>query len=245
MKGQVPARGQSRAASPNLVYHGGPVMTSGAAVTPIFWGSSWSSDPQNKKGWLDTFYQGMSNSSYAGTNSEYTQSGGAHVGTAVTVDSGVTDTSVAPVHAPSTSQVLAEVANVIASPVPNGYYPVYTDTPRGHAQYCAWHSAGTINGVTVQFAFFFNLDGDPGCDPHSTSTAYSQGVAALANVSGHELSEALTDPQLNAWFDTTGAENADKCAWTFGHPSLTFSNGSTWKVQENWSNAAHGCVDGG
>jgi hypothetical protein len=108
--------------------------------------------------------------------------------------------------------------------------------------------------VTVQFAFFFNLDGDPGCDPQSTVTSYSQGVAALANVSGHELSEALTDPQLNAWYDGQGEENADKCAWTFGHAVLTFSNGSQWKVQGNWSNSADstrsgydgaGCIDGG
>jgi hypothetical protein len=42
--------------------------------------------------------------------------------------------------------------------------------------------------VTVQFAFFFNLDNDPGCDPDSTSSVYSPGVAALANVSGHDLS---------------------------------------------------------
>ena len=50
-------------------------------------------------------------------------------------------------------------------PVANGYYPVYSDQPRGNAGYCAWHSSGTINGIRVQFGFFFNLDGDPGCDP--------------------------------------------------------------------------------
>ena len=41
--------------------------------------------------------------------------------------------------------------------------------PRGHAGYCAWHSYGTISGVPVQFAFFFDLDGDRGCDPKSPS----------------------------------------------------------------------------
>ena len=50
-------------------------------------------------------------------------------------------------------------------PVANAYYPVYSDQPRGNAGYCAWHSSGTINGTRVQFGFFFNLDGDPGCDP--------------------------------------------------------------------------------
>src|ERR1041385_2870877 len=51
--------------SPDLLYHGGPVMASGATVQPIFWGSSWSSDPQNKKGWINSFYQGMGGSRYA------------------------------------------------------------------------------------------------------------------------------------------------------------------------------------
>ncbi len=46
----------------------------------------------------------------------------------------------------------------------------------------------------------------------------------------------LTDPQLNAWYDQKGAENSDKCAWTF---SGTVSIGTqSWKIQGNWSNAA-------
>ena len=67
----------------------------------------------------------------------------------------------------------------------------------------------------MQFAFFFNLDGDLGCDPQSTITTESQGLAALANVSGHELSEARADPRGSGWYDSSGQENGDKCAWTF------------------------------
>lgn len=109
----------------------------------------------------------------------------------------------------------------------------------------------------MQFAFFFNLDGDAGCDPQPTITSESQGLAALANVTGHELSETRSDPQLNAWYDSSGAENADKGAWTFGGPSVNFSNNTKWKIQGNWSNFAYdnnlafpnssgqnGCVDG-
>ena len=53
----------------------------------------------------------------------------------------------------STSAILAEVAKNIINPDPtgNGYYPVYTDLPRGNAGYCAWHSSGSINSVRVQF----------------------------------------------------------------------------------------------
>ena len=38
----------------------------------------------------------------------------------------------------------------------------------------------------------------------------------MASVIAHELEEAATDPDLNAWYDSRGYENADKCAWTFG-----------------------------
>jgi len=47
-------------------------------------------------------------------------------------------------------------------------------------------------------------------------------VAALANVSAHELSEAMTDPASpGAWYDSSDQENGDKCAWTFNVPSVT------------------------
>jgi len=61
-------------------------------------------------------------------------------------------------------------------PSGNGYYAVYTDQPRGHADYCAWHSAGSCGGKPVQFAFFWKLDGDAGCDPQDTSGLHSQGL---------------------------------------------------------------------
>jgi hypothetical protein len=74
--------------------------------------------------------------------------------------------------------------------------------------------------------FFFKLDGDAGCDPQDTQTTHSQGLAALANVSAPELSEARTDPATpGAWYDSQGQENGDKCAWTFNVPYVTFPNG--------------------
>jgi hypothetical protein len=161
---------------------------------------------------------------------------------------------------PILSEVCKEITNgmVPLDTTGNGYYPVYTDVKRGNAGFCAWHSAGTCNGQRVEFAFFFKLDGDPGCDPGDTTTGHSQGLAALANVSAHELSEARTDPASpGAWYDSSGAENGDKCAWTFNVPSVKFSNGVSWKLQGEWSNAAYtagtgypnnsgqrGCLDG-
>jgi hypothetical protein len=209
-------------------------------VVPVYWGSSWgsSSFAGDKVSGLDTFYSGVRGTAYARTNGEYTDGSGNVNTTNIGKSANKTDTSATPSGAPSTTQVLQEVAKVTGgAPVANAYYPVYSDQKRGNAGYCAWHSSGTINGTRVQFGFFFNLDGDPGCDPQSPSSLnHSQGLAALANVSGHELSEMLTDPQLNAWYDQKGDENSDKCAWTFN--GTVAIGGQSWKIQGNWSNAA-------
>jgi hypothetical protein len=227
-----------------------------ATVKTIFWGTSWSgSDP--KIAGLQSFYGGYNQSHYALTSTEYTGSNG-QVGTTVSLLSPVVDTTNAS-GGGSTSAILAEACKFFTGPNDgNAYYAVYTDLPRGNAGYCAWHSSGTCGGTTVRFAFFWKLDGDAGCDPQDTTTGHPQGLAALANVSAHELAEAMTDPgSPGGWYDSTGAENGDKCAWAFNVPSVTFSNGSQWKLQGEWSNAAYtagtgypnrsgqrGCLDG-
>ena len=231
--------------SPDMTSHGGGVLTS-AAVTAIFWGSKWSDATftGDKMTGLDDFYGGLATSSYAATNTEYAGTNG-KVSAAVSYGGHVVDTSVAPARAPKTSAILAEVCKMITSPVANGYYPVYTDTPRGSTGYCAWHSYSSCGGVPVQFGFFFEIDGDPGCDPQDSSTTHSQGLAALANVSGHEYSETVTDPRNGGWYDSGGQENGDKCAWTFPpNVTTTFANGSIWKIQGNWSNAAYDAATG-
>src|SRR5262245_30790313 len=244
--------------SPNISWHGGPVMHGTAAVTPIFWGASWGNAAfaGDKIDGIKAFYEGVGGTAYSRTNTEYTDGGGKTTATVLSYPYQL-DLSQGPNNGNTTSPILAEVCKVVPNPIANGYYPVYVDVSRGSAGFCAWHSVGSCNGVTIQFAFFFNLDGDLGCAPGGSTGSYqsghvnSQGLAALANVSGHELSEMLTDPRLNAWYDSSGEENSDKCAWTFGSSLLTFNNGSTWKIQGNWSNAAYnnntgykrGCID--
>jgi hypothetical protein len=219
--------------SSNLLFHNGQILTS-TVVQSIFWGTTWNV-PGDKISGLDTFYGGVGGSPYLNTTTEYTGTNG-RVGSVVKYNGSLVDYSAGPTNAPSTTTILAEVAKMIKSPVANGYYPVYIDLPRGNAGYCAWHSYGTIGVVPVEFGFFFKLDGDPGCDPGSTVSGHSQGLAALANVSGHELSETVTDPRNGGWWDRQGAENADKCAWTFDG-TVTIA-GQSWKIQGNWSNKA-------
>jgi hypothetical protein len=266
--GRVPARGLHTAGarrSPNMTYHGGRVLPT-VVTKAIYWGPSWSNSAfvGDKITGLDSWYSGHNGSHYAATVNEYSDSLGDHVGSTGFVNQGdVIDPSTAS-GGDNTTTILNEVAkqvtagNITLDPAGNSYIPVYVDVKRGNAGYCAWHSSGSIGNTTLQFAFFFNLDGDPGCDPQDTTTSHSQGLAALANVTAHELSEARSDPASpGAWYDSSGNENGDKCAWTFNVPSVTFSNGTQWKLQGEWSNAAYnagtgypnrsgqrGCLDG-
>ena len=236
------AKGVVRPAKPakpggrvNMTWHSGAIMTS-AAVQSIFWGPSWATNAGDKITGMDLWYSGYGGSNYAGTSTEYTGTNG-QVTRTVSNGGHFTDGTTAS-GGQQVAPILAEVCKVIPSPVANGYYPVYTDLPRGSAGYCAWHSYGTCGTTPVQIAFFWKLDGDAGCDPQSTVAGHSQGLAAISNVSGHELAEAMTDPRNGGWYDSRGAENGDKCAWTFGAPSVTFTNRSQWKIQGEWSNAA-------
>jgi hypothetical protein len=243
-KGAEPARAVAAAKrTPNMTYHGGKVMPTASTIA-IFRGTSWGTYSGDKVTGIDSWYTGFSGSNYAATVKEYTGTNGSADSSNTTHHGHYVDTS-AETSKGNTSAVLAEVCSALTASgaqidtAGNGYYALYSDQPRGNAGYCAWHSAGTCNGQAIQFAFFWKLDGDAGCDPADTSGQHSQGLAAIANVSGHELAEAMSDPASpGAWYDSSGAENGDKCAWTFGAPLVTFSNGSQWKIQGEWSNAA-------
>ena len=247
----------------NMTFHGGPIMPT-AVTKAIFWGPKWASSTfvADKMTGLDSFYKGYSGSRYAATSNEYTGTNG-KVGATTTYQGHLVDTSTAS-SGDAPNDILGEVAKqvqagaIVLNSSGNSYIAVYTDLPRGDSGFCAWHSAGTVNGTRVEFAFFWSLDNDVSCDPGDKATGHSQGVAALANVSAHELSEARTDPASpGGWYDATGWENGDLCSWSFNSASVTFSNGSKWKLQGEWSNAAfkagtgyagitgqRGCVDG-
>ena len=229
---------QSGGGSPDMTLHGGEILPT-AFTQAIFWGTSWPTNAGDKITEMDLWYAGFGGSNYAGTSDEYKGISGDQVSSTVSYGGHFTDSSRAS-GGGNTSAILGEVCKVIpaTSLKSNGYYAVYTDLPR-KGSYCAYHSWGSCGGVNIQFAFFWKLDGDAGCDPQSTITTYSQGAAALANVSGHELSEARTDPRGAGWFDSGGAENGDKCAWTFNAPYVTFKNGTQWKIQGEWSNNAY------
>jgi len=73
---------------------------------------------------------------------------------------------------------------------------------------------------------------------------------ATISVLSHEHNETITDPVGNAWHDTSGSENGDKCAWNFGAALGSTSLGQynqqigtgKYYLQQEWSNASNSCV---
>ena len=209
---------------------GGLILPS-PRVYAIWWG-----DPN---GGLTDFLTGLGSSPYLQTAREYMR--GAALST--TFVQNLTDTS-APISGdPGERDIGNEVARVLAAnnlqPDATGIYLVFTSNFPTRGNYCAWHGAASVNGVEIAIAYMPNVDNITGCSVGDVN-AYTRGTQALANVTAHEVIEAITDPiPYTGWLDHR-EEIADKCAWKWDG---TVRIGSTnWRVQKEWSNAANACV---
>jgi hypothetical protein len=237
-----------------ISYHGGPVMRSGVNVYYIWYGN-WGQDAA-ANAILTDLAKNMGGSPYFAINTTYGDTTG-NVQNQVTyagssTDSGSLGTSL------TDSSIWTLVNNALVSgklPVDaNGVYfvltaPYVAETSGFLTKYCGWHTYGSYNGTMIKYAFI----GDPtasmgACSVQTTSPNGDAGADAMASVISHEMEESATDPQLNAWYDSSGAENADKCAWTFGQ-TYSAANGSManmklgtrdFLIQQNWVNSGGG-----
>jgi hypothetical protein len=237
-----------------ITYHGGPVML-GIVNVYYIWYGNWDG---NSVTLLTNLAQTIGGSQYFNINKTYSSSAG-QVSGAVAFR-GSTNVSTAKYGTSLSDSAIQSIVTdslVSALPVdPNGVYFVLTDptvtASSGFCtKYCGWHTYTTYNSsVKIKYAFVGNpqVKCPSSCSAQSTSPNGNLGADAMASVIAHELEEATTDPELNAWYDKTGAENADKCAWTFG-PTSTAANGSQYNVllggtnyliQRNWVNASGG-----
>ena len=116
--------------------------------------------------------------------------------------------------------------------------------------YCAYHSVGRRQqGVPLVYANQpYTMTVPSACD--SGEHPNGDDADPTINVTSHEHNEAITDPRLNAWYDSLGYENGDECAWDFGTTLGGASgakynqliNGQKYYLQQEWSNSDNGCV---
>ena len=254
----APARVGGGSSSNGISYRGGPVMNAGVNVYLIWYGS-WSANTATVI--LPTLITGLSGSKYYGINTTYYDSLKRIVPNVVTLKGQVYDPGSAGKTNLSDGQINTIVTTAISSGAlgaadVNGLYFVLTGldvTKSGFlTSYCGWHAHASIGGTDIKYSFVGNPGTNGACSVQtSVSPNNNVGADAMASIVAHELVEAATDPDLNAWYDSRGYENADKCAWTFGTTN-TSSNGSKYNmvlgglnflIQQNWLNASGGkCV---
>ena len=250
-----------------ISYHGGPIMSGNPVNVYFIWYGNWTngprpSDSQVTVGLLDALFGssgGMGGSGYARINTTY-GSTSANVSGNMALAASTTD---AYSHGKrlSDSGVQAVVSSAISSGrLPrdtNGVYFVLTssdvrETSGFCTRYCGWHTHGTISGSDIKYSFVGNPDRCPSaCEMQTVSPNGDSGADGMASIMAHEAEETTSDPDLNAWYDSSGAENADKCAWRFGPTTGSIGNGAYnetfgthhWLIQMNWENSRGGGCD--
>ena len=211
------------------------------------------------------YYDGSGNIAYSAT------SGGSIVDTDPYPSLGCVGTATVGGPCINDSQLQTELAKVIAAHgLPTGlgteyfvYFPPGVTTCANIATvggngvqsyecsgtiYCAYHSSYGSGASTVLYANM-PYDGVSGCESGEYPNG-DTGADSELNVTSHENIETITDPLGTAWYDSSGNEIGDKCNFTFGSP-LGGAAGAQYNeqigsanyyLQEEWSNAAGGCV---
>jgi hypothetical protein len=267
--------GQAVVTGNGINYHGGPVLKANPVKYYIVWYGNWAGTGSNTAATVslvEHFINTLGNTPYEKIATTYGDNSGNVSGnvtlgghTFVNTTTNLTDTS-----------LRTTVGNAISSGAlpndPNGVYFVLSssninETSGFCTQYCGFHTHATLSGSDIKYAFVGNPDRCPsGCEiqrtgPNSPATNVG-GADGLINVFAHEQFEAITDPDLNAWFDSSGQEDSDKCNFNFGATqtctstsicsaagkaaaakwNVTFGN-NDWMIQQQWKNAGGGgCV---
>ena len=258
--------------STGISYHGGPVWQSGTKVAAIYWAAGTifnggPTPPSSGAGSQDGsivgyFMRNLGGSPYFNINSTYTDGSGRAIANSVTYTQYWANNTNAPggTDNVSDSQMLAMLQSGFASGAltydASTLYAIFTSGTVNlgggfGTQYCAYHYHGTVSvgGVAknvLYAAMPYNAAYPSACSAGAAPNG-DFGADAEVNTLAHEIEETTTDLMGNAWFDTRGYENADKCAWTWG---TTASNGTgtynitlgtkQFLVQQNWVNVAPG-----
>jgi hypothetical protein len=267
--GNAHGRGGGGGSNTGISYHGGPVLQSGTKVVAIYWantpiyngGPTAGSGPGSNDGSLvGYFLNHLGGSPYFNINSTYTDGSGRAIVNAVTYTSYWANNSSVPAAGASVSdsQMLSMLGSGFQSHViaydPGTLYLIFTagtvNLGGGFgSQYCAYHGYGTVNGQTVRYAAMpYDYAYPSACTNGTPAANGDPGADYEVNTIAHETEETTTDELLNAWYDVRGNENADKCAWNFGHTYVGSGGGvanilvgtKDFLVQQNWVNAGSG-----
>jgi hypothetical protein len=223
----------------NLRDSGGPVAAHLRAYA--IWFGDPAAFPSGQKAAVERFLSTVDGSSYLAIADQYLRGDEA----SVTFAGSLVDPRTPPDNAAASAELTKEICGQIAAhgwkADAQGMYFVFTPSVPQGLTLCAWHTWTTCGGTTVLYAFVpsptnytpCNYVGSLSCNDHPVATQ------SVVNYVAHELMEAITDPFGTAWTGP-GNEIGDKCNGVFDH--CVSIAGAKWQLQEEWSNAAHACV---
>jgi hypothetical protein len=223
-----------------LVNHGGPVIVAPKVVC-IFWGfgtgNSYTAAMQSFRSTGMYNYNRMLTQYSSAASGASTDMGGAA--------NDKFDSTTPPVNV-TDALVQAEVVKYFGgaedtSTVYQVFIPIGSYSSSGSSTscggpnlaYCAYHGHFTDGSRDVKYS----IEPYPSC-----SGCQSAGFNVNQNANHfaiHESREAISDPDLNAWYDRRGNEADDKCAWS---PTPFIDQATGFAYQYEWSNSAGGCV---
>lgn len=276
---QLAPIGETIVTGNGIEYNGGPVMLGPHNVYFIWYGNFSGNVALNI---LPDLIHGFGGSRYFNTNTTYGDATGDIANTVMLAGEIFDNYSQGTALTQTTFTNVINKALNSFPPDANGIYFVLTSpdvtlnfppaTPGGPPQgfctaFCGFHTSGTvgtINPIDIKVAFV----GDPAtqcplkpatptCSAQTLSPNGNEGADAMANIMAHELNEAITDPDGNAWFHIDGTgEVGDLCNFKFGTAttfdfSKTFTalngahanvvlSGRQFLIQSNWLNSGGG-----
>jgi hypothetical protein len=258
---QSPAPVQANLGSGPLLYHGGPVERTNAVNFAIYWQPAGTQMTAEYQPLLNQFFGDINGSNLYGVLTQYSDGGGQILNNSQFGGVWI-DTSLFPESPLQDLDIQNEVLRAINT---NNWDPAgrnanyFVFTPSGvvscanglcsNTNFCSYHSgfiaSNNVNTVSVRYADM-PFANPSGCGHTNTPNGDAFADTEIDDAS-HELFEMASDPDGSAWFDSTHAEMADKCQTSYG-AALNSSgadvvlNGHSYLVQEEWSNAANGCV---
>jgi hypothetical protein len=255
-------------------YNGGPVLKGNPVPFYLIWYGNWNSTGSNTAATqtlVEHFVSTLGGTPYELVATTYgdntgNASGNVSLGGAINVFSS-TNLSDA-----SLQTTVSNALNSGALPRDsNGIYFVISssninETSGFCTKYCGFHTHATINSVDIKYAFIGNPDRCPsGCEaqttgPNSPSVGSGGADGIIFQLAGRQF-DSITDPDLNAWFDSSGREAVEKCASLMIPGTLCTAStcspagvsgrakenvcfgGHCWFLPELWENANGGkCV---
>jgi hypothetical protein len=234
---EAPTAGGTAALTP-IINHGGGTMT-GAPQIHLIWYGNWAqangSDTAAGQQLVFDFMYGLNQSLYLSLNADYT--GTNTIGMPQQANVGyLSGRKATRLGDADIKTIVSNYVNSHGGAQKDAVYFVLTssdvnETSGFCTKYCGWHTHASISGVDVKYSFVGNANRClSGCAAQTVSPNGNAGVDGMISVVAHELVEATSDPDLNAWYDANGAENADKCAWTFSSAQKPLPSGAYYNT---------------